>query len=189
MLTTPVAASQLPLKGATPAPGQSPLRGVRLIAPLSWIISMKNFLANERERDGALKRRLNDPAFRVDGETAERIYAGERATSLGADELFEAKWARTVLEGALKRLAEENSGTGKRETFRRLRGCLTGDEPPYEQLAGDLQMTEGAVRVAVHRLRRRLGAILRELVAQTVSDPADVDGELRSLLQAAGRAS
>ena len=153
------------------------------------LASMKNFLANERERDGAQKRRTDDPAFHVDVETAERLYAGESATALGPDELFETKWARTVLESALRRLAEENGDAGKEESFRRLRGCLTGDEPPYERLAEDLGTTQGALRVAVHRLRRRLGAILRDEVAQTVDDPADVDGELRSLLYAARRGS
>jgi RNA polymerase sigma-70 factor (ECF subfamily) len=106
---------------------------------------------------------------------------------LSPDALFEARWARSVLDRALRRLGQEYESAGKGELFRRLRGHLTGDEPSYERIALELDATEGALRVAVHRLRRRLGALLREEVAQTVARPEDVDIELRSLLEAAGR--
>lgn len=151
------------------------------------LASMNHFLSNERERENALKRRAEDPAFRVDLDTAERQYALEPAASLSPEELFESRWARTVLDRALRRMDEEHEATDKADLFRRLRGHLTGEEPAYDRMADDLGMTQGALRVAVHRLRRRLGTLLREEVAQTVSHPSDVDAELRSLLQAAGR--
>jgi len=152
------------------------------------IASMKHFLANERAREHALKRRTDDPGFRVDIAGAEERYLAEPATTLGPDDLFEAKWALAVLDRAIARLRQEHEATGKGDLFRHLRGHLTGDEAPYDQLTAALGMTEGALRVAVHRLRQRLGALLREEVGQTVSDPAAIDDEIRNLLRAAGRA-
>ena len=139
------------------------------------LASIKHFLAHHRERENALKRRMNDPTLRVDLEDAERRYALEPSSGLSPEELFEARWARAVLQRALRRLREECETTGK------------GDEPDYERVARELETTTGALRVAVHRLRRRLGALLREEVAQTISDPDDLDDELRNLLQAASR--
>ena len=151
------------------------------------LASIKHFLAHHRERENALKRRMNDPTLRVDLEDAERRYALEPSSGLSPEELFEARWARAVLQRALRRLREECETTGKGPIFQRLSGHLTGDEPDYERVARELETTTGALRVAVHRLRRRLGALLREEVAQTISDPDDLDDELRNLLQAASR--
>lgn len=151
------------------------------------LASMNHFLSNHRVRERAFKRRADDPAFCVDLEGAERQYALEAVASLSPEELFESRWARAVLDRGLRRLREEHESADKMELFRRLRGHLTGEGSAYDEVADDLGMTQGAVRVAVHRLRLRLGSLLREEVAQTVSDPADVDAELRSLLQAAGR--
>lgn len=151
------------------------------------LASMNHFLANERERDAALKRRANNPAFRIDIENVERRYALEAAAGLGPEAMFETRWARTVLDRALRQLRQEHESTGKGELFRRLSGYLTGDDPSSTSLAADLGMEPGAVRVAVHRLRRRLGVLLRHEVAQTISDPAHIDDELRTLLEAAGR--
>lgn len=148
------------------------------------LASMKNFLVNEFDREQAQKRRADNPRFLVNLEQAERGYPA--ATSLDPEDLYESRWARTVLDRALGRLREENEGSGRAELFRRVRDHLTGDDPDYERLA-DLGMSPGALRVAVHRMRRRLGALLRDEVAQTVSDPAEVDAELRCLLQAAAR--
>jgi RNA polymerase sigma-70 factor (ECF subfamily) len=153
------------------------------------LASMKNFLSNQDEHRRALKRRADDRTFQVDLEDAEGRYFAEPAERLGPEELFETKWARIVLDRALRRLREEYEGAGKGDLFRRLRGHLTGDEPDYDRLAEDLDTSKGALRVAVHRLRRRLGTLLRDEVGQTVSDTSDVDAELRSLLVAAGRHS
>lgn len=151
------------------------------------LASIKHFLSNQRERERALTRRADDRAFQVDLDDAECRYALETNTALSPDALFEARWARFVLDRAIRRLAQEYELAAKGGLFRGLRGHLTGDEPPYERMAGELGTTEGALRVAVHRLRRRLGTLLREEVAQTVARPEDVDIELRSLLEAAGR--
>lgn len=151
------------------------------------LVSMNHFLANERERDAAIKRRADDPMFRVDLENVERRYALEHVAGLGPEAMFESRWARTVLDRALLRLKEEQESKQKGELFRRLSGYLTGDEPSSDHLAADLGMEPGTLRVAVHRLRRRLGALLRDEVAHTVADPAEIDDELRSLLEASGR--
>ena len=151
------------------------------------LASMKNFLAHETERVGALKRRFENPAFRADSEGAERRFLEEPAAGLSPEEMYESRWARTVLDRALRRLDEEHATTGRGELFRQLAGHLTGDEVPYERLAAALGMTEGAVRVAVHRLRQRLGELLREEVVQTVAAVNDVDDEIRELLRAVAR--
>jgi len=151
------------------------------------LASMNHFLANEQERAAALKRRTDNPAFHIDLEDVERLYALEPVEGLGPEALFESRWARTVLDRALRRLREEHESADKGELFRRLSGYLTGDEPSSDRLADELGMEPGTLRVAVHRLRRRLGAILRDEVAQTVSNPAEIDDELRNLLEAAGR--
>jgi RNA polymerase sigma-70 factor (ECF subfamily) len=151
------------------------------------LASMNHFLTNERERDAALKRRADNPAFLVDLENVEHRYALEGVGVLGPEAMFESRWARTVLDRALLRLKDEQESKDKGELFRRLSGFLTGDEPSFDRLAADLGMESGTLRVTVHRLRRRLGALLRDEVAHTVADPAEIDDELRSLLEAAGR--
>lgn len=150
------------------------------------LASIKHFLSKHRDRTAALKRQADNPHFRVDLDDAERRYSME-AAGLTPDAVFESRWARSVLDRALLRMNREFEAPGKGDVFRALRGYLTGEEPPYDRVAGDLGMTPGALRVAVLRLRRRLGTLLREEVAQTVSTPHDVDSELRSLIEAAGR--
>jgi RNA polymerase sigma-70 factor (ECF subfamily) len=151
------------------------------------LASVNHFLSNERDRTRAMKRRAEQASLWLDLEDAERQYQLESAPALGPDELFEAKWARTVLQDALRRLEQDYDASNGTALFRRLRGHLTGEDPAYDRLADELGMTAGALRVAVHRMRRKLGTLLREAVAHTVSDPKDVDGELRRLLEAAGR--
>ncbi|HNC99954.1 MAG TPA: sigma-70 family RNA polymerase sigma factor, partial [Myxococcota bacterium] len=96
------------------------------------------------------------------------------------------RWAMTILDQALAALRGEFEGGGKLELFAQLQGSLTGatDTPPYAALAERLGMTEGAVKVAAHRMRQRYGQILREQIARTVLNPSEVDEELRHLLTA-----
>src|SRR5206468_1352469 len=83
---------------------------------------IKHFLVHENERERALKRRFDDPAFRLDFDGAENRYLREPASTLSPEELYESRWARTVLDRALRQLGEEHDTTGKGELFRRLRG-------------------------------------------------------------------
>lgn len=151
------------------------------------LASVKNFMSNEREQGRALKRRADDPAFRLTLDGAEQRYLRDRTAGLSPEDLFETRWARTVLERVMRRLGDEHESAGKGEVFNRLRGHMTGEEASYDRLAEELGTSAGALRVTLHRMRQRLGALLREEVAQTVSSPADVDNEIREILQAAGR--
>jgi RNA polymerase sigma-70 factor (ECF subfamily) len=151
------------------------------------LASLKNFLSNERVRQGALKRRADDSAFRLSLHEAEERYLGERATALGPEEFFQARWARAVLDRVVQRLGDEHESSGKGEVFQRLRNHLTGEEASYDSIAEELGTSAGALRVALHRMRRRLGMLLREEVAHTLSSTEDVDDEIRELLLSAGR--
>jgi RNA polymerase sigma-70 factor (ECF subfamily) len=154
------------------------------------LASIKHFLANERARTDALKRRADNPAFQLPLDGAEARYLADSASGLDPEQVFETRWALAVFDRALRRLGEEHESSGKGALFRRLSGCLTGDDGgSYEGIAQELAMTDGALRVAVHRMRRRLGALLRKEVVQTVASPAEVDGEIRNLLLALGRAT
>lgn len=151
------------------------------------LASMKHFLSNQRARERAIKRRTSDRAFVLSLDEAEERYGREHAGGLTPEEHYETRWALEVLARAIQRLGSEQDTTGRGEQWRRLQGHLTGDEIPYATLAAELGTTDGALRVAVHRLRRRLGELLREEVAQTVAASSDVDEEIRHLLSVIGR--
>ena len=148
--------------------------------------SVSHFLSNERDRAHALKRGGNRALISLDGDTAEGRYRHEPARELTPEKLFERQWALALLDRALDRLGDEEAATGSRARFDQLRPYLTGEEPTaqYSEVAQALGMSEGAVRVAVHRMRGRFGKVLRQEIAHTVNDPADVDEELRFLLTA-----
>lgn len=148
------------------------------------IASFKHYLAHQRDRARAIKRRAGAPAFTVSLDDAEEAYRHEPRDTLDPAQLYERRWARVVLDRALARLSDDYAGAGKSALFERLRVFLTGEaDVPYRTVADALGMSEGAVKVAVHRLRTRLGALLRAEVAQTVNSPEDVDDELRYLLR------
>jgi RNA polymerase sigma-70 factor (ECF subfamily) len=92
----------------------------------------------------------------------------------------------TLLDLTMKRLEEECRQQGKSQLFEQTRNLLSGDaqEEGYRELAARLATSEGALRVAVHRLRQRFGVLLREEIAHTVTSPEDVDEEVRSLFAA-----
>jgi RNA polymerase sigma factor (sigma-70 family) len=149
------------------------------------LASLKHFLSNERDRESAVKRGGRATIVPLEIETAEGMYQREPPDADTPEKVFERRWAMTLLGRALSRLAAEFAESGRSDTFRRLEGYLTGesDTVPYAELARDLGMTEGAVKVAVHRLRRRFGTVLRAEIAETVSDPAQVDEEIRELFR------
>jgi RNA polymerase sigma factor (sigma-70 family) len=149
------------------------------------LASLKHFLSNERDRESAVKRGGRVSIVPLEVETAEGMYQRELPDADTPEKLFERRWALTLLGRTLSRLRREFESSGRGATFGRLEGYLTGEREtmPYAELARDLGMTEGAVKVAVHRLRRRFGALLREEIAETVSDPAQVDEEIRELFR------
>jgi RNA polymerase sigma factor (sigma-70 family) len=152
------------------------------------LVSVRNFLHNERDRARALKRGGGERPVPLHGEDGEIRYGLEPADAVTPEVLFERAWVRAVLDRALERLQAQSEGELQADRFARLRPLLTGDGPDatYAEIAREWGVGEPAVRVAVHRLRRRFGAALREEVGRTVEDPRDVEEEIRHLLAVAG---
>ena len=150
-----------------------------------WFLlaTVKRFLANEWNRDHAVKRGGGHTVVSLDEETAEGRYRYEVADHATADKLFDQNWAMTALEQARERLHHEYRTSDRAELFDQLKVFLSGDRAPisHAEAGALLGMNEGAVKVAVHRLRQRYRNCLREQIAQTVSTPAEVDEEIRQL--------
>jgi RNA polymerase sigma factor (sigma-70 family) len=152
------------------------------------LASVKNFLAHQRERDQAQKRGGGRSPVRIDADP-EVSFAGvpSPATHETPERIFERRWAMTVLDQTMLDLAADMEREGRTLRFETLHPYLVSDtEPPHTELARELSMTESAVRVALHRLRQRFGAALRERVAQTLEDPSRVEDELRYLIGLVG---
>jgi DNA-directed RNA polymerase specialized sigma24 family protein len=150
------------------------------------VAAVRHFLSNERDRASAAKRGGGRPLLPLDVETAEGRYRREPADTVTPEVLFDRQWACVVLERVLDRLQGEMEAAGKAEQFARLKPVLTGEpaEGGYRAIGAALRMSEGAVKVAAHRLRRRYGELLRDEIAMLVADPDAVDAELRHLAAA-----
>ena len=146
------------------------------------LASMNHFLADEWDRATAAKRDAQR-TLALDVTDAERRYREAMTDSLTPERLFERQWALTLLETVLQRLRGEYEKSARGALFMALRFSITGEKSaaPYAELAASLGMTEEAVRVAVHRLRVRYRQLLREEIAQTVADEADIEAEMESL--------
>lgn len=152
------------------------------------LAALKHHLGHQRERDRAQKRGGGRVPFSLDFESAESRYRREPTDLATPERLYERRWALTLLDRVLGRLEDEHARAGKTELFSGLKDFLTvGQESrPYLQVAEELGMSEGAVKVAMHRLRRRYRELLKDEIAQTVADPAEIDEELSDLLAAVG---
>ncbi len=148
------------------------------------LASMKHFLANEWDRAHALKRGGGTTLLRLDDETAEARYRKEPADHTTAEQLFDRRWALTILEQVLARLRSEMEASGKLPQFEALKFSLMGEKTAYAEVARQLRMREGAVKVAVHRLRERYRALIRAEIAETVASTTEVEDELRHLFAA-----
>ena len=148
--------------------------------------ALKHFLANERARAQAQKRGGNQTILSLDLDKAESQYALEPRDELSPERLFERSWALTVLERAMARLQAEATTPKKKKLFECLKTYLTADKSSirYHDAAEQLGMSDGAVKTAVHRLRRRYRELLREEIAQTVSTEDQIDEEIRDLFAA-----
>jgi RNA polymerase sigma-70 factor (ECF subfamily) len=147
------------------------------------LASLRHFLAHERDRNRALKRGGGTLTLSLDVAAGEAGYVNEPADELTPVDVFERRWAITVLERASGRLQQESTELSQNQ-FAQLKQYLTsGDrQVPYQETASALGISESAVKSAVHRLRKRLGQCLREEIAETVSDRSQVDEEVRHLL-------
>jgi RNA polymerase sigma-70 factor (ECF subfamily) len=152
------------------------------------LAALSHFLANAWDRERALKRGGEQRRLSIDAAQAEGRYASELSTEDTPERLFERQWARALLARALAAQEAEWTRAGRGALFLRLKPYLTADgsEATQAEIARDLAMTENAVRIALHRLRRRYGELVRLEVAETVDDPADVERELDDLFQALG---
>jgi len=145
---------------------------------------LKHFLAEQWRQAGRLKRGGGQAVISWDSLTAEERYQSEPADPLTPEKVYDRRWALTLLEQALARLGEEQSAAGKAEVFGPLKDYLWGEGSGagYAEVAARLGMTEGALKVTVHRLRQRYRELLREEVAHTVAAVHEIDEELRYLV-------
>ena len=149
------------------------------------LTAFKGHLARERARRGAQKRGGGKSLLSIDTALGERLYRLGGTDSPSPEKAFDRRWALTVLERALTALAGEMEAQGRQALFQALRPALAGgEERPFREVAAGLGMSEGSVKVAAHRLRRRYREILRRQVAETLADPGDVDDEIRHLMAA-----
>jgi RNA polymerase sigma-70 factor (ECF subfamily) len=150
------------------------------------LAALKNFLADERDRARAQKRGGGRKLLSIDFNQAENQYALEPADRLSPEKLFDKSWALTVLERTMACLKTELAGKNKKELFDHLKIYLTAEKGsiPYRDTAAELNMTEAAVRTAVHRLRRHYRKSLRDEIAQTVTTEDQIDEEIDDLFAA-----
>jgi RNA polymerase sigma-70 factor (ECF subfamily) len=147
------------------------------------LASLRHYLSHERDRDRALKRGGATTTLSLNVEVGEAAYGFEPVEAVTPVDLYERRWAMTVLDRAAARLHEESSDLGRGQLVH-LKQYLTSADPqvPYREAASALGISESAVKSAVHRLRKQLGQCLRAEVAETVSDSSEVDAEVRHLL-------
>jgi RNA polymerase sigma-70 factor (ECF subfamily) len=150
------------------------------------LATLKNFLADERDRARAQKRGGGRKLLSIDFNEAENQYALEPAERLSPEKLFDKSWALTVLERTMACLKAELAGKNKKELFDHLKIYLTAEKGsiPYRDTAAELNMTEAAVRTAVHRLRRHYRKSLRDEIAHTIDTEDQIDEEIDDLFAA-----
>jgi len=147
------------------------------------LTALQRFLSDEWDKGRAQKRGGGTLHIPVQLDSAETRYGHEPADELTPEQSYERRWALTLLDTVLQNLRAEYERAGKGELFAGLNSCLVGgrETQPYAELAAQLAMNEGAVKVAVHRLRKRYRQLLREEIAQTTAEAGDVDDELHHL--------
>jgi len=147
------------------------------------LTAVARFVAKERDRGAALKRGGGKQPLSIDFAVGESRYQHEPAHGWTPERIFERRWALTLLDRTLAALREEHAASGKLPLFDALKVFLTGETgaPPMVEIAERLNMTEGAVKVAVHRLRQKYRESLRAEIAQTVAAEGDVEDELNQL--------
>jgi RNA polymerase sigma factor (sigma-70 family) len=145
------------------------------------LASLKNFLANDWDRTHARKRGGGQTIVSLDEESAESRYQLEPSHDMTPERHFERQWAMTLLDQVLDTLRDEYHAEGKGDLFDELKVVIIGQPGQYTDIAARLRRSEGAIKVAVHRLRHRYRELMRARIAETV-DEADVEDELRHLV-------
>jgi RNA polymerase sigma-70 factor (ECF subfamily) len=146
----------------------------------------KNFLSNQEAKESADKRGGIRPILPLDFEAGERRYSREPFHQLTPERIYERRWALTLLDQVFARLRKEFVEDGKSALFDSLKTYLAGEKSTerYAETAARLGISEGAVKMAVHRLRQRYRELLRAEIAQTLEAPDEIDDEIRQLFAA-----
>jgi RNA polymerase sigma factor (sigma-70 family) len=152
------------------------------------LASIKNYLSKEADRARCLKRGGNVEFVPLDTENAEEICQFEPADFLTAETIFDARWATALVQETMARLGNQYAAQGKSAALKVLEPFLAPGGvqvlPSYQQAADQLQVSIVAVKTLIHRMRKQFAILLREEVARTVSDPAEIDAEIHSLCEA-----
>jgi len=152
------------------------------------LASFQNYISNETQRAHSLKRGREYEIVSLDWERAENRYRLEPVDYLTAEKIFDARWAMTLLDHVMTQVERSYAAAGKSSTFEALKMFLRiGDSrplPAYEEVSQKLNIGVASIKTLVHRLRKRYATTLREEVARTVSDPAEVDAEIHALCDA-----
>ena len=150
------------------------------------LASVKNFLADNWDREQAIRRGRDYQFVSLDEQVAEAFYDASSASESTAERLFELRWAKSLTEGALNSLRKELQAEGKIDVFDGLKNFLIGGSvlPSYDEASARMGVPRATVKTHVHRLRQRYREIVRREVARTVSSPHDIDQELRYLCNA-----
>jgi RNA polymerase sigma-70 factor (ECF subfamily) len=145
------------------------------------LTSMKFFLADQEDRHRAHKRG-GGMVVSLEFSSGEERYQRDPAHNETPERIFERRWALSVLDRVMERLRNEFVHHGRPEHFERLKVFLLGQsDAPYAELAREMNTSEGALKVAIHRLRKRYRELFRQEIADTVANPAEVESELRFL--------
>jgi RNA polymerase sigma-70 factor (ECF subfamily) len=152
------------------------------------LISLNHFLADAAARAGCLKRGDGRRLLSLDAGVAERRYALEPTGDGNPEQLFERRWALTLLDTVLQRLEKEAAESGRANLFLQIKGVLLGERSavPYVELGPQLGLGEAALAMTVLRLRRRFRELVREEIAHTVSSPVEIEEEMRHLFHVLG---
>ena len=152
------------------------------------LAALKHFLANEWDKARAQKRGGGEVPLSLDWQTADTKFQVAATNEPSPDRAFDREWALALLARVIDRLQAEAEAEGKGKVFAQLKSFLMAGqgESAQAEVAKALGMEEGAVRVAIHRLRKRYRQLLRDEIANTLSDPKMVDDEMRALFGAFG---
>ena len=150
------------------------------------LASLKHFLINEWKKSQRLKRGGGEKNLSLDWQTADTKFQVAATNEPSPDKAFDREWALALLAKVIERLQKECEADGKAKLFEQLKTFLMAgkSETAQNEIAKTLGMEEGAVRVAIHRLRKRYRQLLRDEISQTLTDPAQVDEEMRALFGA-----
>lgn len=150
------------------------------------LTALNRFLANEHDRANAAKRGGGRPIISLDAEQAEERYSHEPVTDETPEQIFDRRWALTVLDRAFAQLKAETAATGKTRQFELLNPFLSREPEPgeYASVASALGAVGGTVGVLVHRLRQRYRELVRAEITHTLADASQVDAEMAELFSA-----